>query len=308
MLFLRYAYSASVVFKNEQLVYKTYKRLIDQIAEDNDRDFLSALDIINSRESVTIRDKKVKVFGLQYNNHDAFIIVISNLDDKLESFYYCDSYIPTRNLAGSYNYGAVGFAIDQNKVENLADFQRKVLSASTNTKGLADSADNIHEILRRVAITSEDGKLEPSAVAIPTQKQESSRVNCSFKSTNIAMRLLVQMMNPEQKYELSSENLPQGELYDRYKAFRRKATDAAIDILDNFLSEKEKLNPELQSLHELAREDCFIMKYRAMSKKDEPRIKKLCDILTRSEKPKSSVGRPAAVTDSGEVRDGNPLY
>ena len=217
--FLEYAYSNNGFYIRPDWVVQFYQELTKDNVEESDGKFLSALKIIDSGKLTKIGNQTIKVVRVPYKDHVAFAIIISNEQGVPTQLAYCDGYLPFANLTD--DCGETRFFI-----KDFVDVEG-CLSEITYEYPYSET---VAEIFSDFVDQDVDG---PRAVTgnIPTQKQETTRINCAFKSTNIAMRSIVQMMPPQLKYELDGES----ELRNDYKRFRKKAIDNAIAILEKTL-------------------------------------------------------------------------
>ncbi len=284
--FLKFAYPTDGSFMGTNLACNCQKVLLHQKEEEKDQKFLEALKIIYLKKLTAIGDKKVKVVNLKYDEHDAFAIIICDFEGKPQSLAYVDSYIPLGNggEGKEYHDGVYAFALQEKYQDDIAILEEDLQSEFGGTK-LYNLAYFLEHALGKFVVCDEYNAPKIVSQSIPTKRQPREKINCSYKSSNIAMRFLVQMAHPEMKYELGEDGQPHGDLHDDYKRFRRKITDIAIGVLNKQLA---KTNEESdifdKAVYPMIIKDLELMQKKAEKKDDKARIARMSEILDQHQK------------------------
>ncbi len=242
--------------------------------------FLEALDKIDKTEDVNLAGgRRLQIIKANVPKHVAFFVVEYDSSGKPDKISYCDGNASfARDEGTNKAYGEVVFKVDSGKLgrKNIVEHLKAIDFTGVNTDGEGINRAIICEKLKvglsPVVETNAGGDLKVIAKKIPTKPQD--RGNCSFKTTTLLMRKIVEAIHPEMSFENYTSRG-----YIAFKEIFKAVAKQNVSLLLKFLQEDGGVHPYYETVRDLMQKAVFLQ---AVSKADFELLDRLMPWVLRS--------------------------
>ena len=302
-LFLKKILLKGIYSKEDAPFYfKCLEKAFDKITPENtfNKIYQDLFENVDKNQPINLKnDKNMYIFKSDLKEHSSFFIFHVNKANELTSISYCDGHTidKRRKIEGSATHinGVTTFKLTTPIEYSYEKFVKNFIEKNSENKSIED----FYEKFTKNAIQGVDIDYEKTTHSIPTKIQK--RGNCTFKSTSLAARFILEAIDPTMKFgfDMASQK-PTGAGYGEYKEFKDGLTK---NTLDSIIKIKEDISSKSDSFSDYLREEIedimkIAMEYntKKLSNDDQPRKefhKKMRDTLfpahrNKDETPKAS--------------------
>ncbi len=302
-LFLKKILLKGIYSKEDAPFYfKCLEKAFDKITPENtfNKIYQDLFENVDKNQPISSKnDENMYIFKSDLKEHSSFFIFHVNKANELTSISYCDGHTidKRRKIEGSATHinGVTTFKLTTPIEYSYEKFVKNFIEKNSENKSIED----FYEKFTKNAIQGVDIDYEKTTHSIPTKIQK--RGNCTFKSTSLAARFILEAIDPTMKFgfDMASQK-PTGAGYGEYKEFKDGLTK---NTLDSIIKIKEDISSKSDSFSDYLREEIedimkIAMEYntKKLSNDDQPRKefhKKMRDTLfpahrNKDETPKAS--------------------